>query len=189
MANITAVYDACVLYPFVLRDLLMQLATTGLFRARWTRTIQQEWTDALVRAHGDDLRGKLQRVCDLMEQAVPDCLIADYETLIDGLSLPDPDDRHVLAAAIRGQADVIVTLNLADFPRHVLRAYDIEPMHPDDFIRSQAELSPHTVVEAAKTCRRRMHNPPRDAEEYIAIIRRQGLPATADFLGDWAHLI
>lgn len=111
------VYDACVLYPAPLRDLLIRLARTGLFRARWTEQILDECFRNLL-ANRTDLRAEqLNRTRELMVRAVPDCLVTAYEPLIDGLELPDADDRHVLAAAIRSAAQSIVTANLKDSRR------------------------------------------------------------------------
>jgi len=121
VAKFTAIFDACVLYPAPLRDLLMSLALTGLFRAKWTAAIHEEWIGNLLRNRDDLTRPQLERTRDLMDRAVPDALVAGYEELIDPLTLPDPDDRHVLAAAIRGRADVIVTSNLKDFPETALK--------------------------------------------------------------------
>lgn len=104
------------LYPAPLRDLLLRLALTNLFRARWTDHIHEEWVRALLTQRSDLSRKRLQRTRELMDQAVPDCLVTGYEELIESLVLPDPDDRHVLAAAIRSQAGVIVTYNVKDFP-------------------------------------------------------------------------
>ena len=115
MASITALYDACVLYPAPLRDLLMRVALEDLFRARWTDAIHEEWIRSAV-ANGEISRENAERVRGLMNRHVEDCLVTGYEDLIDGLTLPDPDDRHVLAAAIKAGADVIVTFNLRDFP-------------------------------------------------------------------------
>jgi hypothetical protein len=99
MANFTAIYDACVLYPASLRDFLLRLAMTELFRARWTDHIHGEWMRSVLNNRKDLTAGQLERTRQLMDQAVPDCLVTDYEDLIDSLELPDPDDRHVLAAA------------------------------------------------------------------------------------------
>jgi len=126
MANFTAIYDACVLYPAPLRDFLLRLAMTELFRARWTAHIHGEWMRSVLNNRKDLTAGQLERTRQLMDQAVPDCLVTDYEDLIDSLELPDPDDRHVLAAATRCQAGVIVTFNLGDFPNDILRQYGIE---------------------------------------------------------------
>lgn len=112
----TAVYDACVLYPAPLRDLLMWLALSGRFRARWTQEIHGEWKRNLLKNRTDLTMEQLDRTSELMDRAIPDACVCDYEALITGLSLPDPNDRHVLAAAIRCGAGVIVTFNLKDFP-------------------------------------------------------------------------
>ena len=116
MANFTVVYDACLFYPAPLRDLMVRLAQTRRFRARWTERIHQEWVHALLHKQPELDRRQIERTVQLINQAVPDCLITDYEPLIDELELPDPDDRHVLAAAIRAGAQAILTLNLKDFP-------------------------------------------------------------------------
>jgi predicted nucleic acid-binding protein len=110
MATFTALLDANVLYPARLRDLLIRLALGKRFRARWTVQIQDEWIRNLLASRGDLRPEQLERTRLLMEQAIPDVLVSGYEGLIPGLTLPDPDDRHVLAAAIRCQAGVIVTL-------------------------------------------------------------------------------
>ena len=96
----TAVYDACVLYPAPLRSFLMYLAVTDLYHARWTNDIHEEWMRNVVKDHADIPREQVERIRDLMNVHVRDCLVSGYESLIGGLSLPDPDDRHVLAAAI-----------------------------------------------------------------------------------------
>src|SRR6185295_3578619 len=106
MANFTVVYDACVLYPAPLRDLLMRLALTDLFRARWSDDIHEEWITNLLANRPDLTREQLERTRTLMNAHVRDCIVQGYRDLIDGLDLPDPNDRHVLAAAIRARADV-----------------------------------------------------------------------------------
>lgn len=120
MSGFTAFYDASVLYPSELRNLLMHLALTGLFRAKWSAAVHEEWIRALLRRRPDLSREKLERTRMLMDLHAADALVTGYEDLIEGLQLPDPDDRHVLAAAIRGQADVIVTANLRDFPADLI---------------------------------------------------------------------
>ena len=134
MHPITALYDACVLYPAPLRSLLMYLALTDLFRAKWTDAIHEEWMRNVRKDYPDISREKVERTRDLMNAHVRDCLITGYEDLIETLTLPDPDDRHVLATAIRSGANVIVTSNLSDFPEECLAAYGIEALHPDAFI-------------------------------------------------------
>jgi len=103
MAGFTAFYDASVLYPSELRNLLMHLALTGLFQARWSPAVHEEWIRALLRRRPDLTREKLERTRMLMDRHATDALVTGYEELIEGLHLPDPDDRHVMAAAIRGE--------------------------------------------------------------------------------------
>ena len=110
-----------------------------------------------------------------MNEAVRDCLVSGYEDLIDSLSLPDPDDRHVLAAAIRSGADVIVTYNLKDFPAAPLARFDVEALHPDDFLVSLFDLAPGLVCTAVKRQREGLRNPPKTAEELLATLENQGL--------------
>ncbi|MBC8122315.1 MAG: PIN domain-containing protein [Gemmatimonadaceae bacterium] len=102
MAAFTALYDANVLYPAELRNLLMHLASMGLFRAKWSADIHEEWMSSLLKNRPDLTRFKLERTRMLMYKHAVDALVDGYEDLIPGLRLPDPDDRHVLAAAIRG---------------------------------------------------------------------------------------
>ena len=117
-SHFTVIYDACMLYPAPLRSLLMYLALTDLFRARWTNDIHEEWMRSVRKGYPDITQPQAERVRDLMNAHVRDCLVTGYEFLIPRLTLPDPDDRHVLAAAIRAGADLIVTANLSDFPRN-----------------------------------------------------------------------
>ena len=115
-SKFTVIYDACVLYPNYLRDILIQLAIADLFRAKWTNLIHDEWIRNLIENRPDLPKEKLNQVKDLMNSQVRDSLVTDFEQLIPSLALPDPNDRHILAAAIVAEADVIVTFNLKDFP-------------------------------------------------------------------------
>lgn len=124
--SFSATYDACVLHPAGLRDLLVRLATTGLFRAKWSDDILDEMIKSVARRYPDLETSDLERTRKLMCDAVPDSLTTGYHDLIEGLDLPDPDDRHVLAAAIRSGSQVIVTENMRDFPVQVLDTYHIE---------------------------------------------------------------
>ena len=146
----TAVYDACVLYPAPLRDFLMWLALSGRFRARWSAQIHDEWKRNLVKNRPDLTAEQIDRTSDLMDRAIPDGLVTGHEVLIEGLTLPDPGDRHVLAAAIRCHASVIVTFNERDFPADVLGAFGLEAQHPDLFVENLFDLDPAAVVAAAQ---------------------------------------
>jgi len=182
------IYDACVLYPAPLRDLLLELAISELFAAKWTDTIHDEWIRNLSKAR-PELQDKIQHTRRLMDEAVPDALVENYESMIEGLELPDPNDRHVLAAAIKCSAQVIVTINLRDFPAESLGPYGIEAMHPDEFIEHQFGLRPGEVIAAAKRIRMRLLNPERSPVEYLETLASHGLPVTADLLRGYAELI
>ena len=183
MANFTVVYDACLLYPASVRDLAVELARTGLLRTKWTTRIHVEWINAVIRQRPELDRARLERVAELMNSAVPDCLVTGFESLEAGLtSLPDPDDRHVLAAAIHCGAQEIVTFNLRDFPDTVLRPYGIRAIHPDAFVEHLLDLNSEAVCEAIRRIRRRLINPPCTAEEMIANYERHGLAVSASVL-------
>ena len=189
MANFTAIYDACVLYPAPLRDLLMHLALTDLFRAKWTDAIHDEWTRSVLEDRPDLTREQLERTRALMNVHVLDCLVTDYEVLIPTLTLPDPDDRHVLAAAIRSRANAIVTFNLGDFPHAALRCYGIEAQHPDHFIVHLLELAPEVVCGAVKRQRESLRHPPKSPEELLATFESQGLVQTVARLREFLDLL
>lgn len=182
MSNFTAFYDANVLYGSALRNFLMHLALTGLFRARWSAGVHEEWMQALLRNRPDLTREKLERTRMLMDNAAEGALVSGYEDLIEGLHLPDPKDRHVLAAAIRGRADVIVTANVRDFPEEALAPFGVEAQHPDEFIVHLLDLSPGLVLAAAQRHRESLRNPAKTVMEYVEMLERESLTETATVL-------
>ena len=185
MASFTAFYDADVLYGSQLRNFLMHLAMTGLFRARWSEGVHGEWMTRLLENRPDLKREQLERTRMLMDKHVEDALVTGYEDLIEGLHLPDPDDRHVLAAAIRGRADVIVTRNLKDFPDDALEPFGIAAQHPDEFVVHLIDLAPGHVIEAARQHRESLKNPAKTVEEYLEMLESEGLTETVAFLRDY----
>ena len=124
-----------------------------------------------------------------MDAAIPDALVRHYESLIDGITLPDPEDRHVLAAAIKCGAQLIVTANLKDFPQEYLASYGIDALHPDEFIEQQFGLNQDAVIACAKRIRARLQNPEISADRYLAILSSSRLPVTADLLQEYEELI
>jgi predicted nucleic acid-binding protein len=168
-------YDACVLYPAPIRDLLIRVANTGIVRARWSERILDECFCNIAEQRTDLASGALARTRRLMCEAVPDCLVTGFEHLEEGLDLPDPDDCHVLAAAIRGNAQAIVTFNLRDFPDHVLERYDIETKHPDEFVLDTIDLAPGAVVKCVSEQSAALRNPPILVPELLGTLRRLGL--------------
>jgi hypothetical protein len=110
-----------------------------------------------------------------MNSNVRDCLVTGYEFLIPTLSLLDSDDCHVLAAAIKCSADVIVTANLSDFPPSLLDEYGVMVQHPDAFISDLIDLKPSRVAGAVEVCRKRLRNPSRSVDEHLETLLKQGL--------------
>ena len=187
MAGFTAIYDACVLYPAPLRDLLMHLALTGLFQAKWTERIHEEWMRNLREDRPDLPWEKLEQVRRLMDAHADDCLVTGYEKRIDALRLPDPDDRHVLAAAIQAKASVIVTYNLSDFPVEALEPDGVRAEHPDAFIVGLLETDPEAVIQAVRDQRGSLRSPAVTAKELLATLEKQRLPQTVRRLREVAR--
>ena len=115
----------------------------------------------------------------MMNRAFPDADVEGYEVFISTLTLPDPDDRHVLAAALRSQADVIVTTNLKGFPVPYIRTFDVEVQHPDEFVGNLLDLNPAKALEAFRQQVARLKNPPIAAAQVLDNLRKSSLPATA----------
>lgn len=188
-SSFTAVYDACVLYPAPLRDFLMWLALSGLYRARWTQEIHHEWKRNLLKNRSDLPLEQLDRTSQLMDLAIPDACIDGYEDLVSGLTLPDENDRHVLAAAIRCGADVIVTFNLKDFPTRRLAPYGIEAQHPDEFVENLFHLDSAAVVAAAQSQRRQLKTPNVEVDKYLGFLKRQGLVESVKALANYRAIL
>ncbi|WP_019450507.1 PIN domain-containing protein [Cupriavidus sp. BIS7] len=181
-STFTAIYDACVLYPAPLRDFLMRLGLSGRFRARWSRQIHDEWKRNLLLNRPHLTRAQLDRTSDLMDRAIADSVVTGHEGLISGLDLPDPDDCHVLAAAIRCGASVIVTFNLKDFPAEALGRFGIEAQHPDEFVDNLIDLDMGVVLAAAQRQRAVLKSPPLSADQFLETLLKQGLVQTTKAL-------
>jgi hypothetical protein len=175
---LVAFLDASVLYPALLRNLLMHLAVRDLFQARWSERVHEEWIAALLRNRRDATPEQLARTRRLMDENLDDALISGYEHIVGQLSLPDPNDCHVLAAAIHGGASIIVTVNLRDFPANVLATHGIEAQNPDTFICARLEDQPDEVLAALLEMRLDLKNPPVSMRELLASFERCGLTQT-----------
>ena len=192
-ARYTALFDACVLYPIAVADSLMSLATTSLFAAKWTVEIENEWMRSLLR-NRPELDGKIELRRDAMRDPLPDWevpepawkALAGAETM---KRMPDPGDVHVLAAAIAGHVDCIVTSNLKHFPVEIISLFGMEVIDPDRFIIHQWDLHQITVISAFKRMRARWKNADATAENFATAIERGGLPATGQRLREAAELI
>jgi len=132
----------------------------------------------LLRTRRDLTRRQLERTRALMDASVRDCLVEGFEDLIDELNLPDPGDRHVLAAAIRAEADRILTRNLKHFPDRDLAGFRITAQEPDAFVAELMETESEAVARAARNQRRSLKNPSKSVDEYLETLEKQGLTAT-----------
>ena len=170
--------DANVMYPFRTRDVLFTFAQQGLFRARFTEQIIDEWTGCLIRTKPDleaSVTEQAAAVCEVFHE----CFVTGYEPLIEGLELPDPDDRHVLAAAIKCSAQIIVTENLKDFPSEALEEHGIEVLGADDVLANTFDLFKIESARALRTVRQRYDNPPFSQSEFLLDLTKSGLPKLA----------
>jgi len=176
--KLVAVLDACVLYSAPLRDLLLQLAYIKLYQPKWSNEIENEWRRNLQK-NRPELQGRLDNVILQMKKSFPQADVMDYESLIPSLTLPDANDRHVLAAAIHCEADLIVTFNLKDFPVSRVRKYGIDVLHPDIFVLNVIESDPDLAFGAFKHQVASLKNPPFSEEEILRFIHRSGLVKSA----------
>jgi hypothetical protein len=186
--TIKAVLDACVLYSAPLRDLLVELSYRRVIQGRWTAEIHEEWMGNLLANRPDLDPNKLERTRAAMDR-VRGCLVTGHMSLIPAITLPDPDDRHVLAAAILCGAKVIVTINLKDFPQSALGESKIEAQHPDLFLLSVLNDKEEAFCTAVQAVRQRLKNPPKTVEEYLLTLEEQGLTRTVERLRDFVDLI
>ena len=178
-SKFTAFLDANVLYGARLRSLLISLAHEKLFRVRWSAMVHAEWMRSLASNRPDLDPAQIDHIRAQMDAAVPDCLVIGFEGLIPRLDLPDPNDRHVLAAAIRCRADCIVTFNLRDFPTAVTAAYEIDVVHPDQFLLDVYDLGEAAFIRALREDIGHYRHPPLSVGEYAGSLSRAGLPCTA----------
>lgn len=166
------VHDACVLCPNTLRDLLIRIHQAGLVQAKWTEEILDEVSRNLVKNLPDITPEKVERLRRLMVGAVRDCLVRGYEPLIEALHLPDPDDRHVVAAALRAKAQVIVTDNTKDFPADYLAGWDIDVKTADEFVLDQISLNWQAVYGELVRIADSRNNPPQSVSDELRELER-----------------
>jgi predicted nucleic acid-binding protein len=158
------------------------MALEDLYQPLWSDKVHEEWITALLRNRPDLDRAKLLRTRALMEAHFEQAMVTGFESRIDELSLPDPDDRHVLAAAIHGEANIIITANLADFPPEALNPHGIRAMHPDSFIHFLIEFAPEAAFAAVRADRLSLKSPSKSITDYLADLKSFGLVQTAETL-------
>lgn len=182
MARRRALLDANVLYPAGLRDMLLRLADRYLFVPLWSADIHEEWIRSLLADRPDLDAAVLERTRTVMDGHFPEAIVIGYESLAGDLDLPDPGDRHVLAAAIAGQAQVIVTRNLRHFPADRLAVYTLAAEDPDAFIAGLLETDLDTVLATVRGHRAALRKPPRSASDHLVALERLGLHETTALL-------
>ena len=183
MARYAAVLDACVLVPVALADTLLRIAERGLYLPLWSARIVAEATDAIIEIHPNIPAEQIRRRFAAMDDTFEDARVDGWEELEDTVRLPDPDDRHVVAAAVRGRADAIVTANLRDYPLDTLGPLNIEVIHPDEFLLDQLDLAPRTVLEVLREQAAYTRHPALTPIDLIARLARAGVSGFADEAG------
>jgi hypothetical protein len=183
----TALLDACVLGGALRRNMLLSLAEAGLFRPRWSLRVLDETQKAISLITKGETDGARQRAA--IEAAFPEALVAGYEIFEEKLALPDPDDNHVLAAAIATSASVIATDNLTDFPAEILAPHAIQAISADDFIADTIELDPSEAILALRRMRERFKNPALDVAAFIHKSEAQGLLKVATFMDEYQSFL
>lgn len=172
--------DANVLYSAVLRDLLLELAVRRAIRLHWTDAIQEEWITALVKNRPDLDTKRLQITRERMDTALPSARVTGYEHLIESVVLPDPKDRHVLAAAMAIEATIVLTFNTVDFPAEpAASAGRPVAVHPDEFIRLMAAAVPDVLRVASRVIIGRTRSEKDAVSSFVKALARSGLPESA----------
>ncbi|WP_444462235.1 PIN domain-containing protein [Rhodobacter capsulatus] len=182
ISTFTAFFDANVFYGARLRSLMLYAAQTKLFRARWSDMVHDEWVRNLLKNRPDLKASDLDRTRSLMNAAVADCLVSGFGPLIPAITLPDPDDRHVVAAAIVARADVIVTFNAKDFPAEALSGFQLHTRHPDDFLIETFNLDPEDMAQAVLADFLHYRTPPLTFSSYREGLAKAGVPNFAGLI-------
>jgi hypothetical protein len=170
-----AVFDACILYPFHLRNIVVQAAVDRLVEARWTDEIHDEWVRNLAADAPSIPFERLRTTRRLMNDALPAARVGGYEALIPGVNLPDSGDRHVVAAAVVAGASVILTWNLRDFPARELKKFGLRRETPDAFLADLYEKVPDLMIGSLANARRNLSKSRVSALDFIEILNNQKL--------------
>ena len=183
----TALVDACVLGGALRRNLLLSLAEAGLFRPRWSARILDETQKVISKITKGETDGSYQRAA--IEAAFPEAVVTGFEAIEKTLTLPDPNDNHVLAAAISISASVIVTDNLSDFPAELLAPHEIEAISADSFIADTFTLDRVEAIQALKRMRERLNSPSLDIAALIRKAEAQGLLEVATLMDEYQSFL
>ena len=176
----TAVLDTNVVYPVIIRDILFWFAHYDLYTPKWSEHIFDEWK-RVMKEKGVSDEGAEKRISKA-NQAFPDALVQNYQGLISNLQLPDKDDCHVLAAALKTNANLIVTNNIKDFPEAYLQTFSLNAKTADDFLTDIIDLNQEQAIAAFKEMVLNKKNPKQDEFEVLNLLRNAGLHDTANYL-------
>jgi predicted nucleic acid-binding protein len=186
ISTFSAFFDSNVFFKARLRSLILWIAQAGLFRARWSEKVHQEWMNAVIQRAQSQNKSitvqSLEATRDAMNEAVWDCLVDQYEPLISTLDLPDLDDCHILAAAIKARADVIVTFNLKHFPIETLSQFNIHAKHPDEFLLDVENIDTGAFLEEVEADWKHYRQPPLTFNDYLESLKNAGVPMLAERL-------
>ncbi len=193
----TALLDANVLVPALTRNMILSLAAAEFFRPRWSPRIMDETERAIMRMREGqgkaDASVDAARARNAIERAFEDASVTGFEViekgLIEGTDLPDPDDAHVIAAAIETGASIIVTDNLKHFPPDILATHGIEAKTANAFLADTVDLKPEKAAHAIAMMRIRFRNPALTANDLLLLMEARGLGDSADLLRDHMHVL
>ncbi len=175
-----ALLDSCILVPSVVADTLLRLAEYGFFRPLWSQRILEEMEYVILKVHPELNHSRIRNRSVAMNATFEDALVAGWQGLVAGLDLPDDNDRHVFAAAIRGGAQSLVAFNLKDFPLTQLETYGIETRHPDEFPLDQFGLFPARALRSLQQQADELYNPASDLTGLLNRLERYGVPQFVD---------
>lgn len=176
----SCVLDTNIIYPIEIRDIIFWFAFYDLFTIKWSHHVFTEWVEVMRRKNVSE-KDIQQRIANA-NAAFPDAQVNNYEELIDNLDLPDPNDRHVLAAAIKTNASIIVTNNVKDFPQEYLSKFSIKAQTADEFLTDIIDLNPDVAIAAFRKMVLNRRKPDLDEFQVLDILRKRELKLTADYL-------
>lgn len=189
MSRQRVVLDANVLYGNLTRDLLLSLFSEGLYEAKWTSDIMDEWVGHLLDNQPNVTPEKNRRTVLLMHQIRPSPLVENHQQYIHRINLPDKDDRHVVAAAVASGARKILTWNLRDFPEQILSMFGIVAESPDKFLAALVIEQPFEVVVVLRRMRERFKKPPMSVDHFFESLKKHRLHHTAEQLERFRDLL
>lgn len=178
ISTFTVFIDANVFFGARLRSLVLFMAQSKMFRARWTERVHDEWMRNVAEKRTIDM-SQLEKIRACMDRSVLNCLVTGYEPLEQSFHLPDPDDRHILAAAVKSGADLILTFNAKDFPKDLVEPLGIEICDPDEFLLDLFNISEDLFIEHVKADFHHYKAPPLTFDAYIEALRKADVPKTA----------